>query len=627
LPSYDPTDVGPSKQLRPKEPSLKRFFLVAVSAILVAAIVAAGGGADPGSNGPQRDGDHGHWYKRACDVPAAHVAACDAQVVTDSAGTPLVTNGTPPSGALTPAKLHGAYSLPTTAQSGTPTIAIVDAFDDPNIEADLGAYDSQYGLPPCTTSNGCFTKVNQTGGTTYPNANAGWSLEIALDVETAHQICQNCNILLVEATSNSDADLYAAENEAAALGATAISNSWGGSEYSGETTDDSAFDHPNVFITASSGDSGYGVEYPAASPYVTAVGGTTLSVGTGNSWLGETAWSGTGSGCSAYEPKPAWQTDSGCTRRTVADVSADADPNSGAAVYDSVTYQGQSGWFQVGGTSLASPLIASVYALTGATANGSYGSIPYSHTLSLHDVMSGSNGSCGGSYLCTATGGYDGPTGLGTPAGLTAFTAATASPDYSLTATPTSQTVTQGGSASYAVTVTPSNGFTGTVTLGTTGLPGGASASFNPASVSGAGTHTSTMTVTTTSALTASSYGFSVNGNGPPNHSAPATLVVQAAQTGDFGISVNPPSATIGRSSTTQYTVTISRQNFNGAVSLSATDNSSGLSEWFSPNPTTSASSTLTVRARNLGRGQHFTVTIRGASGSLSHSTTLTLST
>jgi subtilase family serine protease len=611
---------------------LKRFVLVAVSAIFVAAIVAAGGGADPGSNpnGPKRDGDHGHWYKRACDVPGAQVAACDAQLVTDSAGTPLVTNGTPPPNALGPAQFHGAYALPTNALSGTPTVAIVDAYDDPSIESDLAAYDAQYGLPPCTTANQCFRKVNQAGGTSYPAANAGWSLEIALDVETAHQICQNCNILLVEASSNSYANLYAAENEAAALGATAISNSWGGGEYSGETIDDSVFNHPNVFITASSGDGGYGVEYPAASRYVTAVGGTTLSVGSGNSWAGETAWSGAGSGCSAYEPKPAWQTDTGCSRRTVADVSADADPNSGAAVYDSVTYQGQSGWFQVGGTSLASPLIASVYALTGTTANGSYGSIPYANTSSLHDVTLGTNGSCGGSYLCTATGGYDGPTGLGTPNQLTAFTAGAAapSPDYSLTATPTSQTVAQGDSASYTVTVTPSNGFTGTVTFGTSGLPNGASASFSPASVSGGGTQTATMTVTTTSSLAASSYAFSVTGSGPPNHSAAATLVVtQAAQTGDFGLSVNPSSATIGRSSTTQYSVTISRQNFTGAVSLSATDNSSGLSESFSPNSTTSTSSTLTVRARNLGRGQHFTVTITGASGSLRHSTTLTLST
>jgi hypothetical protein len=243
--------------------------------------------------------------------------------------------------------------------------------------------------------------------------------------------------------------------------------------------------------------------------------------------------------------------------------------------------------------------------------------------------MSGSNGTCSVTYLCTAVGGYDGPTGLGTPNQLTAFTAGASAPsaDYSLTATP-SQTVAQGGSASYTVTVTPTNGFTGTVTFGTTGLPNGATASFNPASVSGPGTQTATMTVTTTSSLAAGSYGFSVTGTGPPNHSAATTLVVtQAAQTGDFAVSVSPQSATIGRTSTTQFTVTISRQSFSGAVSLSATDSSSGLSESFSPNSTTSTSSTLTVRARNLGRGQHFTVTITGASGSLRHSTTLSLST
>jgi subtilase family serine protease len=205
-----------------------------------------------------------------------------------------------------------------------------------------------------------------------------------------------------------------------------VSNSWGGGEFSGETTFDTHFSTANKPITFSSGDSGYGVEYPAASQYVTAVGGTTLRVNADNSYKSEAVWTGAGSGCSALEPKPTWQKDAGCIRRTVADISADADPNTGAAVYDSVPYQGASGWFQVGGTSLASPLIAAVYALAGNAAGIGdaqyvYGHATYGASGTLHDVTSGSNGSCGGSYLCTGKTGYDGPTGRGTPRGTGGF--------------------------------------------------------------------------------------------------------------------------------------------------------------------------------------------------------------
>ena len=295
-------------------------------------------------------------------------------------------------------------------------MGIVDAYDDPNAESDLGVYRSQFGLAACTTANGCFRKVNQSGGTRYPRANGGWAQEISLDLDMVSAICPNCHILLVEASSNSLSNLGTAVNEAAALGATEISNSYGGGESSSDTSyDTSYYNHPGIAITASSGDNGYGVEYPAASQYVTAVGGTTLTRASNSRGWSETAWSGTGSGCSAYDPKPSWQTDSGCSKRTVADVSAVADPNTGVSVYDSFSYQGQSGWLVFGGTSVASPIIASVYALAGNAATVTYGSYPYSHTSSLNDVTSGSNGSCGGSYLCTAGPGYDGPTGLGTP--------------------------------------------------------------------------------------------------------------------------------------------------------------------------------------------------------------------
>lgn len=357
-------------------------------------------------------------HRPVCPGPAAPGSArCHARVITDQRGQPNVT--TSPTG-YGPVQFRTAYALPSSTNGKGQTIAIVDAYNDPNIEKDLGVYSSHYGLPPCTTANGCFKKVNQAGGTTYPNNNSGWALEISLDVEIAHAACPNCKILLVEASSNSFSNLLAAEDYAIKH-ATVVSNSWGGGEFSGEISTDSHFNHIGHPITFSSGDGGYGAEYPASSQYVTAVGGTTLYLNSNNTYKGESAWSGTGSGCSAYEPKPTWQKDSGCIRRTVADAAADANPNTGASVYDSVAYQGVSGWFKVGGTSLSSPLIASIYALAGNAASTVDGSYPYSHSSYLHDVTSGSNGNCGGSYLCTAKTGYDGPTGKGTPKGAGGF--------------------------------------------------------------------------------------------------------------------------------------------------------------------------------------------------------------
>ena len=359
-------------------------------------------------------------YAAVCPAGVATVAHCNALVVTNGQGNP-VASSTPPVGAYGPSQFHVGYNLPTTA-SVPQIIGIVDAYDDPNIASDLATYDTNYGVTPCTYQDGCLTKVNQSGGAKYPRTDSGWALEISLDVETAHEICENCKILLVEASSNSLANLGAAENEAAKLGANVISNSYGSSEYSSEVSDQkSYFDHPGIMITASSGDGGYGVEFPAASQYVTAVGGTTLNLSTSNAYVSESAWSGSGSGCSSYIAKPGWQSDGGCANRTVTDVAADADPNTGAAVFDSVRYQGQSGWFQVGGTSLASPLVGAVYALAGNASSLTYGSYPYLHASSLHDVTTGNNGSCAGSYLCTAGVGYDGPTGLGSPNGTGGF--------------------------------------------------------------------------------------------------------------------------------------------------------------------------------------------------------------
>lgn len=334
-----------------------------------------------------------------------------------------------------PNDIQSAYNLSGRHANGR-TVAIVDAMDDPNAASDLALYRSHFGLPPCTTANGCFKKINQNGGTSpLPAGDYGWAEEISLDLDMVSAACPDCHILLVEANSATVANLGTAVNRAAATpGVVAISNSYGGSEFSTETGDDHYYNHPGIAVTVSSGDSGYGVEYPASSRYVTAVGGTSLNKASNTRGWTETAWSGAGSGCSAYEAKPSWQHDTACGKRTVADVSAVADPNTGVAVYDTYNACGHSslcdflislglipgadGWVQVGGTSASSPIIASVYALAGT---GLSPGTPYSHTSAMFDVTSGSNGSCGGSYLCTAKRGYDGPTGLGTPNGTGAF--------------------------------------------------------------------------------------------------------------------------------------------------------------------------------------------------------------
>ncbi len=356
-------------------------------------------------------------HAKVCPSAAPGQVRCHSFVRIDATGEPLATGG--PSG-YGPADLRSAYNLSAAGGTGQ-TIAIVDAFDDAKAESDLAVYRSQFGLPPCTTASGCFRKVDQNGGTNYPRGDRGWAEEISLDLDMASAICPNCKILLVEATTNSFANLAAAVDRAALLGATVISNSYGGGEYAGEASDETHFNHPGVAITVSSGDAGYGVEFPAASQYVTAVGGTTLTpVSSGTRAWTETVWSGAGSGCSAYITKPNWQTDAGCSRRTVADVSAVADPNTGVAVYDTYRLH-PGGWLVFGGTSVSAPIIGGVYALAGNAGSISYGSWSYSHTSSLFDVISGSNGNCSSSYLCTAKAGFDGPTGNGTPNGTGAF--------------------------------------------------------------------------------------------------------------------------------------------------------------------------------------------------------------
>jgi N-acetylneuraminic acid mutarotase len=366
-----------------------------------------------------------------CGVAAKGKARCFALRRTDLGASKGMHPNITPAG-YGPGDLLSAYSLPADGGAGQ-TVAIVDAFDDPNAEADLAIYRSQYGLPACTTANGCFSKVDQRGGTSYPPSDSGWAGEISLDVDMVSAIAPQAHILLVEADDNNNDNLGAAVDEAVALGAKYVSNSYGSGydstpgsgEDPSEVTDlDPYYNHPGVAVVASSGDGDYGVSYPAASQYVTSVGGTSLVAdGSARGWS-ESVWNnsfgGPGSGCSLYEAKPSWQTDSGCGMRTVADVSAVADPETGVSVYDTF---GAGGWQVYGGTSASSPIIAGTFADAGTPVAGTYpSSYPYAVPGSLNDVTTGNNGSCSPAYYCTAGAGYDGPTGLGTPNGVAAFT-------------------------------------------------------------------------------------------------------------------------------------------------------------------------------------------------------------
>lgn len=406
------------------------IVLTAVCAAVAGVVIAPAASALPPQASPVAAEN-----VRSCGPPIPGQAACHAILHLNGAGP----NSATPSG-YGPTDLQAAYNLASASSSAgaSQIVGIVDAYDDPNAASDVNTYRAHFGLPLLEACNGnpiksatnagpCLLKIDQSGGTAMPRKNGGWAQEISLDLDMASAICPHCRILLVEAKSASFADLGAAVNEAAAQGATVISNSYGGSDNS-DANYGAYYDHPGVAVTASSGDSGYGVEYPASSQYVTAAGGTTLARATGSTrgWA-ESAWSGAGSGCSAYNPQPTWQTGvptlaAVCGRRAVADVSAVADPNTGVAVYDSYAYQGVSGWLVFGGTSVASPIIASVYALAGNASSVTVAAqLPYTHTNSLNDVTTGSNGSCGGSSLCTAGSAWDGPTGLGTPNGTGAF--------------------------------------------------------------------------------------------------------------------------------------------------------------------------------------------------------------
>ena len=403
-----------------------------------------------------------HASRNACGQVSSNRARCLSTISTERVADPITASPNT-SGFYGPTEFHTAYQLPCTpggvvqAVCATPstygpeTIAIVDAggyaSTSGTLEADLQTYTTHYGLPACTAANGCLTIVNQTGAPSPlpANVSSGWSNEIALDVQVAHTICQTCKIVLVEANDDTLTNLVAAEDTAATFAPVAISNSWGA------TTDVSAYDshftRTGVAVVAATGDNGTnsnGQSWPADIPAVVAVSGSTLRLNTNNTWASETLWSGSGGGCSTSYTAPAWQTSrsdwvtNGCSNggRAFGDVAADGDPNTGAAVYV------DSGWYMVGGTSLASPLIAAMYALQGAMPAGTSAVktlYQNSSQTAFHDITSGSDCVTSGQLDCTASAGFDVPTGLGAPTGLSAFVA-DPTPPYNLMASHINQT-------------------------------------------------------------------------------------------------------------------------------------------------------------------------------------------
>ena len=369
---------------------------------------------------------------RGLRLLAAFAAAVTVLGLLAAGGPAPAALASGPSG-LSQANLQTAYGFQSATEGMGETVAVITAYDDPDAESDLDSYRSQYGLALCS-SGGCFRKVNEYGGTTFPAA--GWSAGTAQSLDAVSAVCPNCDLLLVEANSASLTDLGTAVNEAVALGAKFIDNDYSIPESTvgpAETTYDTEyFDHPGVAITAPAGNAGYGAQYPADSQYVTAVGGTVLtadsSVARGYT---EAPWPGSGAGCSEYEPKPNWQTDTGCTGRSENDVSAVA---SDVAYYDTPE---ENGWAVAYSTVVSSAIIAATYALAGPPAAGTYpASYPYkypggSYTTpgnaypyvdGLNDITGGgTDGTCSPAYLCTAGAGYDGPTGLGTPNTVAAF--------------------------------------------------------------------------------------------------------------------------------------------------------------------------------------------------------------
>jgi subtilase family serine protease len=542
--------------------------------------------------------------QNACAAPAPGQFGCLAIRRTDIAPVTAAANATP--AGYGPANLQSAYDLPSASAGGGQTVAVIEAYDDPTAEADLMVYRSQFGLPACTTNNGCFRKVNQNGlASPLPQADViGWAAEISLDLDQVSAICPNCHILLVEANTQNETDVLTGVNAAAQLGAAYASMSFGYPEFTGETAYDSQYlNHPGMVLTASTGDSGYRVSYPAASPNVIAVGGTSLRTATGTTrgWT-ETAWSGAGSGCSATEPGLVQQQGltglSACINRADADISAIADPATGVAVYQ--TYNG-GGWEVFGGTSVSSPIVAAAYALAGARPAGDKpGADLYTHAAQLNDVVSGSNGSCAITVLCTAGTGWDGPTGLGTPNGVSALAPSGGTgptPVVSIT-NPGSQSTVVGTAVTLQVQAVDSAGLA--LTYRATNLPAGLAINAATGLIVGTpttvGQSTVNLTVTDTKGVNASSaFTWSVSSaapnkvtvSNPGSQTTPVNTVVRLQITGadstaatltyrasglPGGLSINSTTGLITGTTTTvgQFPVTVTASDASGASATAA---------------------------------------------------------
>ena len=606
------------KPMARKPMTMRVLWITAASVSLATAGLVAGGTAAAVSHAAAsgRPSSTAPPFAHACSTPSPASASCTAiRLLTPAknwvprqaesrrlgAGGPGKVGGrggggggsvpSPPSNGYYPADLQSAYGLTTAASSfapgpSAPTVAVVDAYDDPTAAADLSAYrasmstatDTQTGLqdgtipPLCssTVTTGCvtFTKVNQFGGTSYPRATAGWSEEISVDLDMVSAICPACNIVLVEASSDSISNLAAAVSYAKSLHPAAIANSYGAGEFRTETTYNATYSASTTgmgtAVVAATGDTGYGAEFPAASPGLTAVGGTSLSyTGSGSSPWTQTVWSTAGAGCSSYEPMPTWQKVTGvyrekadCSKREIGDVAAVANPYTGVAVYD--TYHA-TGWMVFGGTSVATQIIGATYGLAAGSASGTFQPSPGAlypdgstgsagPTPGLVPVTSGSDGSCG-DYLCNAKDaleyGYNGPTGLGTPDGVTAFQTQPTTTTGSLSFSPASETL-EAGTVSGPITVdlsapAPAGGLTVTVSSPSAAL-----------STSSSGPFASSMTLTVASGTeTSPSFYFSDTKAGTATVSATATDWTSATldvtvMPGPLAkIEVTPPTASV----------------------------------------------------------------------------------
>jgi subtilase family serine protease len=533
-------------------------------------------------------------------------------------------------GPYSPAQVRHAYGVDLVQTNGTgQKIGIVDAYGDSAIQTDLNNFCNYYGIPTTTVQ------------IVYPQgkpriSNSGWALETALDVEWAHAIATNATIILSVAKSASLDDLVGAVDAAVGAGATVISMSWGAQESSGINTYDSHFQALGVTYVASSGDSGelaapYEVEWPASSPFVVSVGGTTLYLDGNANRASETAWSGSGGGLSSVYSEPTYQNSwQSLGTRCVPDVSYLADPNTGVGVaYGRYLYE-------VGGTSVGAPQWAALIALansarTSGTVAGNAdiysaaGTTPNLNSGRFFDITVGNNGTDGDD---SAGPNYDLVTGLGSPvaAGLVSALAPQ-NPDFSLSATPGSRTVAPGSGANYTITVGAVGGFAGSVTLSAAGLPTGANATFTQNPINAPGS--SSLAITTDVSTPAGTYTITVTGQSGASltHTTTVTLIVA---TPDFSLSASPPSATVKHGKNASYTVSVTPSGgFTGTVSFSV---SSGLpnatTASFSPGSvSTSGSSSLTVNTDvNTARG-NYTLTITGSCSSpaLTHTTTVSL--